>query len=67
MGITPKAWLGKAHVNIPQRLVREEAERLQEAMLDEAIEFQQEQDTAIADSLVQQGEFPDPRDYAGLR
>lgn len=53
--------------NLPQRMVREEAERLQEAVLDEQIADQQAADTAIADSLVQQGEWPDPADYAGLR
>lgn len=42
-------------------------EQANEAALDEAIAYEMERDTAIADSLVQQGEWPDPRDYAGLR
>lgn len=58
--ITPQAWLGKAHD-------LDWLEQANEAALDEAIAYQQEQDTAKADSLVQQGEWPDPADYAGLR
>lgn len=42
-------------------------EQANEAALDEQAEAQISADTAIADSLVQQGEWPDPRDYAGLR
>lgn len=38
-----------------------------EAALNEQADLQLEADTAIADSLVQQGEWPDPRDYAGIR